>query len=191
MSLANGRPYLAIPGPSVMPDRVLAAMQRPAPNIYTGALHEMTATLIPDLKRVAGTAHHAAIYIANGHGMWEAALLNVLARGDWVLALGPAPALDNDRAKLVADKLAATLDGKGAGNVTLSKLPEVSTPRQLLVQATGVVIVAAWVLGTSAILFKVLKSTVGLRVSAEEELAGLDVAEHGSPGYGPEPVLAG
>ncbi|RTL28554.1 MAG: alpha-2-macroglobulin [Burkholderiales bacterium] len=42
----------------------------------------------------------------------------------------------NDRAKLVADKLAATLDGKGAGNVTLSKLPEVSTPRQLLVQAT-------------------------------------------------------
>ena len=62
---------------------------------------------------------------------------------------------------------------------------------QLLVQAIGVVIVAAWVLGTSAILFKVLKSTVGLRVSAEEELAGLDVAEHGSPGYGPEPVLAG
>ena len=62
---------------------------------------------------------------------------------------------------------------------------------QLLVQAIGVVIVAAWVLGTSAILFKVLKSTVGLRVSAEEELAGLDVVEHGSPGYGPEPVLAG
>jgi len=59
------------------------------------------------------------------------------------------------------------------------------------VQAIGVVIVAAWVLGASAILFKVLKSTVGLRVSAEEELAGLDVVEHGSPGYGPEPVLAG
>ncbi|MBT6092468.1 MAG: ammonium transporter, partial [Acidimicrobiaceae bacterium] len=62
---------------------------------------------------------------------------------------------------------------------------------QLLVQAIGVVIVAVWVLGTTAILFKVLKSTVGLRVSAEEELAGLDVAEHGSPGYGPEPVLVG
>ncbi len=87
MSLSHGRPYLAIPGPSVMPDRVLAAMQRPAPNIYTGALHEMTATLFPDLKRVAGTAHHAAIYISNGHGMWEAALLNVLARGDRILAL--------------------------------------------------------------------------------------------------------
>ncbi len=36
MSLANGRPYLAIPGPSVMPDRVLAAMHRASPNIYEG-----------------------------------------------------------------------------------------------------------------------------------------------------------
>lgn len=40
------------------------------------------------------------------------------------------------RSKLVADKLAATLDAKGAGSITLSKLPEVTTPRQLLVQAT-------------------------------------------------------
>ena len=33
MTLANGRPYLAIPGPSVMPDRVLNAMHRASPNI--------------------------------------------------------------------------------------------------------------------------------------------------------------
>ncbi|MFT3857654.1 MAG: MG2 domain-containing protein [Aquabacterium sp.] len=39
-------------------------------------------------------------------------------------------------ARLVADKLAVTLDAKGAGQVTLNKLPEVGTPRQLLVQAT-------------------------------------------------------
>ena len=39
-------------------------------------------------------------------------------------------------AKLVADKLAVTLDKNGAGNVTLPKLPEVKTPRELLVQAT-------------------------------------------------------
>jgi uncharacterized protein YfaS (alpha-2-macroglobulin family) len=39
-------------------------------------------------------------------------------------------------AKLVADKLAVTLDAKGAGQVSLSKLPDVRTPRQLLVQAT-------------------------------------------------------
>tara|TARA_B100001540_G_scaffold42702_1_gene37948 strand:+ start:199 stop:1581 length:1383 start_codon:yes stop_codon:yes gene_type:complete len=55
---------------------------------------------------------------------------------------------------------------------------------QLLVQAIGSLIVATWVLGTSAILFKTIKSTIGLRVSASEEREGLDLAEHGSPGYG-------
>ena len=37
---------------------------------------------------------------------------------------------------------------------------------------------------TADILFAALKATVGLRVSEEEELAGLDVLEHGAPGYG-------
>ncbi|PWR03889.1 aminotransferase [Meridianimarinicoccus roseus] len=87
MSLANGRPYLAIPGPSVMPDRVLQAMHRPAPNIYEGALPEMVDTIFPDLKAVARTRGEVAIYIANGHGAWEAALSNVLSRGDRVLVL--------------------------------------------------------------------------------------------------------
>ena len=83
--LAQGRPYLAIPGPSVMPDAVLAAMHRAAPNIYEGELIEMTAGLIPDLRAVARTAHQAVIYIGNGHAAWEASLANVLSRGDLVL----------------------------------------------------------------------------------------------------------
>jgi alanine-glyoxylate transaminase/serine-glyoxylate transaminase/serine-pyruvate transaminase len=88
MSLANGRHYLAIPGPSVMPDRVLQAMHRPAPNIYTGELVELTASLVPDLKAIARTEHNVAMYIANGHGAWEAALVNTLSRGDTILILG-------------------------------------------------------------------------------------------------------
>jgi alanine-glyoxylate transaminase/serine-glyoxylate transaminase/serine-pyruvate transaminase len=87
MSLANGRPYLAIPGPSVMPDRVLQAMHRPAPNIYTGELVDLTASLVPDLKAVARTQHNVAMYISNGHGAWEAALVNTLSRGDKLLVL--------------------------------------------------------------------------------------------------------
>jgi alanine-glyoxylate transaminase / serine-glyoxylate transaminase / serine-pyruvate transaminase len=87
MNLANGRPYLAIPGPSVMPDRVLAAMHRMSPNIYGGALYDMVQTLWPDLKRVAGTAAHAAIYIGNGHATWEAANANLFSRGDRALVL--------------------------------------------------------------------------------------------------------
>jgi alanine-glyoxylate transaminase/serine-glyoxylate transaminase/serine-pyruvate transaminase len=87
MSLSHGRPYLAIPGPSVMPDRVLQAMHRPSPNIYEGELHDLTHSLIPDLKRVAKTNKDVAIYIGNGHAAWEAALANVLSRGDKVLVL--------------------------------------------------------------------------------------------------------
>ncbi|SEN50097.1 alanine-glyoxylate transaminase / serine-glyoxylate transaminase / serine-pyruvate transaminase [Gemmobacter aquatilis] len=85
--LANGRPYLAIPGPSTMPDRVLAAMHRAAPNIYAGALPEMVETLWPDLRALAGTVAHVAIYIANGHGAWEAANANLFSRGDRALVL--------------------------------------------------------------------------------------------------------
>ena len=32
----KGRPYLAIPGPSVIPELVLASMHRPSPDIYKG-----------------------------------------------------------------------------------------------------------------------------------------------------------
>ena len=87
MSLSQGRQYLAIPGPSVMPDRVLQAMHQPCPNIYEGGLIEMTHSLIPDLKYVAGTLGNAVIYVANGHGAWEAAVSNILAAGDTVLVL--------------------------------------------------------------------------------------------------------
>ncbi len=87
MTLANGRPYLAIPGPSVMPDRVLAAMHRGSPNIYEGALHDLVAGLWPDLRAVAGTAQHVAAYIGNGHAAWEAANANLFSRGDRALVL--------------------------------------------------------------------------------------------------------
>jgi alanine-glyoxylate transaminase/serine-glyoxylate transaminase/serine-pyruvate transaminase len=84
-SLAQGRSYLAIPGPSVIPDAVLRAMHRASPNIYDGELVEMMPDLIRDLKRVARTDHQVAIYIGNGHAAWEAALVNTLAEGDKVL----------------------------------------------------------------------------------------------------------
>ncbi|MEM9971696.1 MAG: aminotransferase class V-fold PLP-dependent enzyme [Pseudomonadota bacterium] len=85
MSLSHGRQYLAIPGPSVMPDRVLAAMHRPAPNIYSGELVEMVPVIAAELKAVAQTSGNVAIYICNGHGVWEASLANVAAPGDKVL----------------------------------------------------------------------------------------------------------
>ncbi len=87
MTLAQGRPYAAIPGPSVLPDRVLRAMQRPAPNIYEGEIVELSATLWPDLRALAGTKGHVAAYVCNGHGLWEATTANLFSRGDAVLVL--------------------------------------------------------------------------------------------------------
>jgi len=55
---------------------------------------------------------------------------------------------------------------------------------QLVSQVIGVVAVAAFVALTAGVLFAAIRATIGLRVSEEEELAGLDVMEHGSPGYG-------
>lgn len=85
MTLSRGRDILAIPGPSMIPDRVLNAMHRPAPNIYEGDLIATTETVIADLKRVAGTSGHCAVYIGNGHAGWEAAIANVLAPGQKAL----------------------------------------------------------------------------------------------------------
>ncbi len=84
-NLSHGRGYLAIPGPSVMPEAVLQAMHRPAPNIYAGELVDMMPGIMADLKRIARTQYHATIYIGNGHAAWEAALSNVIAPGDRVL----------------------------------------------------------------------------------------------------------
>ncbi len=87
MSASGGREYLAIPGPSVMPDAVLRAMHRASPNIYAGELPDMMPELISGLKAVARTEQNATIYIANGHGAWEAALSNILAEGDQALGI--------------------------------------------------------------------------------------------------------
>lgn len=84
-SLAAGRSYLAIPGPSVVPDRVLRAMHRAAPNIYGGELHDLTRRVSQDLCAVARTAGHVAMYIGNGHAAWEAANANLFSRGDRAL----------------------------------------------------------------------------------------------------------
>jgi Amt family ammonium transporter len=57
---------------------------------------------------------------------------------------------------------------------------------QLLMQLLMLVIILVWVGLTTGALFFALKSTIGLRVTAEEEIEGLDVIEHGLQGYAPD-----
>jgi Amt family ammonium transporter len=55
--------------------------------------------------------------------------------------------------------------------------------QQLITQLTGVAACAVFVLVTSAITWLVLKYTMGIRVSPEEEMTGLDIGEHGNEAY--------
>ena len=87
MTISSGRNYLAIPGPSVIPEEVLRSMHRAAPNIYEGDLIDTTESLIPDLNYVARSSGNVAIYIANGHGIWEAALSNIVTANDHILVV--------------------------------------------------------------------------------------------------------
>lgn len=87
MVVRAGREFLAIPGPTTMPDEVLQAMHRPALDIYSDEMVQLTDGLLGDLKRLFHTAGRTYIYIANGHGAWEATLNNTLSRGDKILVL--------------------------------------------------------------------------------------------------------
>lgn len=71
------------------------------------------------------------------------------------------------------------------GNVTGSGLFD-GNAHQLLNQATGVVI--AWVLAAvgTLVLLKLVDLTVGLRVTEDEEVQGLDFTQHGEEGYSME-----
>jgi len=54
---------------------------------------------------------------------------------------------------------------------------------QLIIQLIGVVACGVWTAATTGLLFFILKKTIGLRVSAEEEIQGLDAMEHGMVAY--------
>lgn len=55
--------------------------------------------------------------------------------------------------------------------------------KQLIAQLVGVLLVGAYVVPVSALFWLLIKATVGLRVSPQEEIEGLDIHEHGNEAY--------
>lgn len=86
-SLRHGRTMVAIPGPSIIPDRVLEAFSRPMPDLYDGPIVETQAEVRQMLPGIAKTEGEAFICIGNGHSAWQMATSNTLARGDKILVL--------------------------------------------------------------------------------------------------------
>jgi Amt family ammonium transporter len=54
----------------------------------------------------------------------------------------------------------------------------------IVTQLIGIVAAFLWAFGTMFVFFKIVAATIGLRVSKEEEVAGLDAFEHGNEAYG-------
>ena len=85
--LSFGRKNMAIPGPSVIPERVLAAMARPMVDIYAGELVDASSEVFRRLPAIARTSGAVFAAVANGHGAWQMAINNTMSRGDKVLVL--------------------------------------------------------------------------------------------------------
>ena len=80
-----GRPLLQIPGPTNLPERVLAAIARPTIDHRSAEFARLTGRLLEGLQKLVGSAGPVVIYPASGSGAWEAALSNALAPGERVL----------------------------------------------------------------------------------------------------------
>ena len=58
-----------------------------------------------------------------------------------------------------------------------------TTAAIMTTQVIGIVAAFIWAFGTAFILFKVISMTIGLRISEEDEMLGVDIVEHGAHAY--------
>lgn len=86
-SKPRGRQFFFNPGPTHIPDRVLAAMHRPTIDFLDEEFKAVLTDTHAALKRALKTEQHVLLHTANGHGAWEAALCNVFQEGDKLLML--------------------------------------------------------------------------------------------------------
>ena len=73
--------------------------------------------------------------------------------------------------------------GRSGNTAAVGGLFYTGEAKQLVAQLAGIAACAAYVLIASFVVWAILKYTMGMRVSAEEELEGLDIGEHGNEAY--------
>ncbi|MEM6499363.1 MAG: aminotransferase class V-fold PLP-dependent enzyme [Pseudomonadota bacterium] len=86
-SKPRGRQFFFNPGPTHIPDRVLAAMHRPTIDFMAEEFKAVLSDTHSALKRALKTKQHVLMHTSNGHGAWEAALCNVFQEGEKLLML--------------------------------------------------------------------------------------------------------
>ncbi|HEY7363912.1 MAG TPA: aminotransferase class V-fold PLP-dependent enzyme [Methylomirabilota bacterium] len=82
-----GRPFLQIPGPTLVPERIVRAMSQPVIDHRGPHFEALVRDCLEGLKRVFQTERgHIALFPGSGTGAWEATIVNTLSPGDRVLA---------------------------------------------------------------------------------------------------------
>src|SRR5215510_5536896 len=82
-----GRPFLQIPGPTLVPERIVRAMSQPILDHRGPRFEELVQECLDGLKEVFQTERgHIALYPGSGTGAWEATIVNTLSPGERVLA---------------------------------------------------------------------------------------------------------
>jgi alanine-glyoxylate transaminase / serine-glyoxylate transaminase / serine-pyruvate transaminase len=80
-----GRHFLQIPGPTPVPERILAAMSRQVLDHRGPDFQQLGKRVLTNVKTLFKTKGDVIIYPASGTGAWEAAFVNTLSPGDHVL----------------------------------------------------------------------------------------------------------
>lgn len=84
-SAGSGRHFLQVPGPTNVPDRVLAAMSMPTIDHRGPKFAELAFDLIPRVRGLFNASGPVAMYPGSASGAWEAGIVNTLSPGDRVL----------------------------------------------------------------------------------------------------------
>jgi alanine-glyoxylate transaminase / serine-glyoxylate transaminase / serine-pyruvate transaminase len=83
----SGRPFLQIPGPTLVPERIVRAMSQPIIDHRGPRFEALVQECLDGLKEIFQTTRgHIALYPGSGTGAWEATIVNTLSPGDRVLA---------------------------------------------------------------------------------------------------------
>src|SRR2546421_8808746 len=85
MPRPSGTPFLQIPGPTNVPERILRAMARPTIDHRSAEFSRLGLEVLEGLKEVFKTSGSIVVFPASGTGAWEAALVNTLSPGDKAL----------------------------------------------------------------------------------------------------------
>ena len=81
-----GRPFLQIPGPSLVPDRVVRAMSQPLIDHRGPAFASLLSDVVSGLKKIFQTTEgRILLFPGSGTGAWESCVVNTLSPGDRVL----------------------------------------------------------------------------------------------------------